>query len=264
MKTVAVLLLFIITASLPAYAEEEVPEAVITPHREIIVKLADMPADESEHYAFQYGFQAILEKKCDGAFLTLTEGGDYVGGFLTENAPDDFCVRISTDTLVVAEPIVKDLAMAMYGMLGDRMSISSLMNCSEEYVIGIIMFRPEEGMVVTPLWYAEAENLLKEASIAVGLNPDELYSIMAEQGYDRDSLVASVDKGVSATDIALDAVKIKKDNQTASAKEKSFFFRSKIIRNILLLEGAGLVLLFLYLIISSVTGKRFKSEEEND
>ena len=264
LRLFAIVIAVLFLASLPLSAEDSQQMESGIGHEEIILNLTDLPAEESAHYAFLYGFQAILEKKCDGAFLAFTEHDEYVGGFLTEGAPDDFCVRISPDTITVSEPISRDLAMAMYSMLGDRTSLSNLMARQEEFLVGVIMFRPEEGMVVTPLWYAESENRLTDAAIAQGLNPEELYSIMETRGYDKDSLVASVEKGTDPSVIALDAMKIKRD--AAAEEEKSFSLgvKTKIIQAILIRGGIIFVILLLYLIISAVSGKRHKDEEEDE
>lgn len=264
LRLFATIVAVLISVSLPLYAEDSTQTESKSAHEEIILNLTDLPAEESAHYAFLYGFQAILEKKCDGAFLAFTASDEYVGGFLTEGAPDDFCVRISPDTITVSEPISRDLAMAMYSMLGDRMSLSNLMACQEDFLVGVIMFRPEEGMVVTPLWYAEAENRLSDAAIAQGLNPEELYSIMETRGYDKDSLVASVEKGTDPSVIALDAMKMKKDAATEESKDFSLSVKTKIIQAILICGGLILVILLLYLIISAVSGKRYKDEEEDE
>ena len=194
-RFVTLLLVLFISLS-PVWAEDtatgqdsvEANVAAATPHEEIILDLKDLPPQESAHYAFLYGYQAILEQKCDGAFLVFTGNNDYIGGYLTPKAPDDFCVRISPDTITVSEPVTRETALAMYSLLGDRMSMSNLMACEEPALIAVIMFRPEEGMVITPLWYAQSEKRLEDAAIAQGMNPEDMYAIMLELGYDKDSL----------------------------------------------------------------------------
>lgn len=251
-----IFLLSLLLCSLPViiWASSDTSNLTITlPHDEIILNLNDLPPEESSHYAFLFGYQAILEKKCNGAFLAFTEDNTYVGGFLTENAPDDFCTKISPNTICVSEPISKDTIMAMYSLLGDRMSLSSLMNRQESAFVGVVMFEVEDDMVLTPLWYAQSEERLEKNAIAHGLNPDDLYLIMAENGYDKDSLIASVESGISPSDIVKDALRIQNDINRSEKIEKTNVVRNNTLKGALFL-GAIVVLLFLFvLIITSVT-----------
>ena len=243
-RLMALLLVLFISLS-PVWAEDaangqssiEADVAAATPHEELILDLKDLPPEESSHYAFLYGYQAILEQKCDGAFLVFTGDNDYIGGYLTPKAPDDFCVRISPDTITVSEPVTREMALAMYSLLGDRMSMSNLMACEEPALIAVIMFRPEEGMVITPLWYAQSEKRLEDAAIAQGMNPEDMYAIMLALGYDKDSLVASVEAGADPTDVTQDAMKYKKDAQTEKESSQSLERRADIVKGVIMLEG---------------------------
>ena len=270
-RFVTLLLVLFISLS-PVWAEDaatgqdsvEANVAAATPHEEIILDLKDLPPQESAHYAFLYGYQAILEQKCDGAFLVFTGNNDYIGGYLTPKAPDDFCVRISPDTITVSEPVTRETALAMYSLLGDRMSMSNLMACEEPALIAVIMFRPEEGMVITPLWYAQSEKRLEEAAIAQGMNPEDMYAIMLELGYDKDSLVASVEAGVDPTDITQDAMKYKKDSQTEKESSLSLERRSNIVKGVLMLEGCFLLFLLIYFVGRLFDRKHIDENQEDD
>lgn len=262
-------MMILAAVAVPAHAEDRetasVGDAVVsTPHEEIIVNLNDLPPDESEHYAFLYGYQAIVENKCDGAFLAFTKDNDYVGGYLTPGAPDDFCVRISPDTITVSEPVTRETALAMYSLLGDRMSMSSLMVCEEPALVAVVMFRPEEGMTLSPLWYAQSEKRLEEAAIAQGMNPEDMYAIMLELGYDKDSLVASVEAGVDPTDITQDAMKIKKDKEYKEESSISLERRSAIVKITIALEGCFLLFLLFYFVSRLFVGKHNDGNEEDD
>lgn len=233
---------------------------VTLPHEEIILNLNDLPPEESSHYAFLFGYQAILEKKCNGAFLAFTEDNTYVGGFLTENAPDDFCTKISPNTICVSEPISKDTIMSMYSLLGDRMSLSSLMNRQENAFVGVVMFEVEENMVLTPLWYAQSEERLEKNAIALGLNPNDLYLIMAENGYDKDSLIASVESGISPSDIVKDALKIQNDIIHSEKNQKSNFIKNNTLKGTFFLGTIVIVLFLSFLIIFSIAQKKIHRE----
>ena len=270
-RLMALLLVLFISLS-PVWAEDaangqssiKADVAAATPHEELILDLKDLPPEESSHYAFLYGYQAILEQKCDGAFLVFTGDNDYIGGYLTPKAPDDFCVRISPDTITVSEPVTREMALAMYSLLGDRMSMSNLMACEEPALIAVIMFRPEEGMVITPLWYAQSEKRLEDAAIAQGMNPEDMYAIMLALGYDKDSLVASVEAGVDPTDITQDAMKYKKDAQTEKESSQSLERRSDIVKGVIMLEGCFLLFMLIYFVGRLFDRKHIDENQEDD
>lgn len=194
----------------PLFAEDTDTSSFVYPsHEETVINLTDMPVDESMHYAFLYGYQAILENLCNGALLSFDIHDNYIAGYLTPKAPDYFCVRISPKTITTVEPITKGALMAMYYLLGDRSSYSALMASEEEVFVACVMFEPVENMVVTPLWFNQSQTRLENAVTAQGLNIAEFYEIMLQQGYSKDSLVASVEKGTDPTSMAQDALRIK-------------------------------------------------------
>ncbi len=180
----------------------------------VAVKLENLSSDESMHYSFLYGYQAMLEGLCNGALLTFDKDDNYVTGYLTPSAPDDFCSRISAKTIAVAEPVTSETMSAMYTLFGDRFSLSTLMARDDEVYVAVIMFEPVDDMVVTPIWYAEAERKIKNEAVARGINPEDVFSLQLEtNGLDKDTLVALVANGEKPSTIVSDAVSIQKTRQ---------------------------------------------------
>lgn len=252
----ALLLLF--TLAFPLYAESATTEYAplndnksYTGLETVTVDLSSLGAGENAHYAFLYGYQAMLQGKCKGALLTFDENMEYITGFLTPDAPDDFCTRLSSTTLAVAEPVMADTMSYMYELLGDRASLSILMNRENKAYNAVILFEPDENAVITPMWYSDAENRVKEVAVASGINPEEVYLYLSEDGLDKDTALALVASDKSKADeLVLSALKLKKEakrNASVSPFEAfgitdNLFY---IALAVLAAAGAGVLVIFM-------------------
>lgn len=241
--------LFLVSVSPSLLADAVVSDVTsLADDETVAVSLEDMSTDESLHYAFMYGLQAIIEDKCDGALLTFTSKNEYIAGYLTPNAPDDFCSRISPDTLVVSEPFTREGLLYIYSVLGDRQSMSTLMETEEEYLIGTLLFRPTDDTVLTPMWYAEIEKKIKGEAIARGINPSDVYLYLYQDGFDKDTVIASIAEGdATVEDTVTDAIKIQKNYQNSENANKvpldvSSVF--KIVIGAVTLVGVFILILF--------------------
>lgn len=244
-------------------------ESSYTGQERVLVNLSDLSEDESTHYAFLYGYQAMLQNRCNGALLTFDENNNYITGYLTPDAPDDFCTRLSAQTLVVCEPVTSDTMMYMYAVFGDRSSISILLDRKDKAYVAVIMFEPVENMVLTPMWYSEAETKINNEAVARGINPDEVYAYHETNGFDKDTIVAFVADGyIDAATIVVDAIKLKK-----ASKDNSTFFEklginsNSLVQVIILATIAFGALIFIYLIVRIFvkhTTPPLSEEEEDD
>lgn len=222
-----------------------------TGQERVLVNLADLSEDESTHYAFLYGYQAMLQKRCNGALLTFDENDNYITGYLTPDAPDDFCTRLSAQTIVVCEPVTSDTMMYMYAVFGDRSSISILLDRKDKAYVAVIMFEPVDNMVLTPMWYSEAETKINNEAVARGINPEEVYTYHQENGFDKDTIVAFVADGyLDASTIVVDAIKLKNASKDISSFfEKLGVTSNSLVQVIILAAIAGGALIFIYLIV---------------
>lgn len=227
----------------------------------VVLSLDALPPSESMHYSFMYGFQAVLEKKCNGALLTFTEDGEYVAGYLSPDAPDDFCTRIEPDTIATAEPLMRETLILMYQMLGDRSSVSLLLGRDEKAYAAVMMFLPEDGMVLTPMWYAEAENRINAEAVAHGINPEDVFSLLAEEGFSKDDLVASVAAGESPEQMILDALMIKKERENSKSRVSIGFF-SALFFGLLIFASAAILIVAVIHLTTHKKGGNKSSEED--
>lgn len=232
------------------------------------VDLSSLPVDESSHYAFLYGYQAMLQKKCRGALLTFDENMEYITGFLTADAPDDFCTRISPTTIAVAEPVLSEVMSYMYTLLGDRSSISILMGREDKAYNAIILFEPEEDVVLTPMWYSDAENLIKENAVASGINPDEVYQYLAEDGMDKDTIIALVASDKSkALELVLSAVKLRNEAKKNASRGllAAFGITDKTLYTAIAgLVAVGAVVLIIYVLTRIFVHKPGNSDDNEE
>lgn len=235
----------------------------------VVVSLANLPLDESMHFAFMYGIQALLEEKCDAALLTFTTDNEYIAGYLSPNAPDDFCSRISPDTIVVSEPFTREGLLYVYSVIGDRSAISILTNIEDEYLVGVLLFKPYENMTLTPMWYANVENKIKNEAVARGINPDDVYLYLYQKGYSKDSIIASVANGdVNVSQVVVDAINIKDEytkNTQKTFLEKLNLGTSNVFKIVLIVVSIVLFCLFSYLLLSIIdfATENKKKEKKN-
>lgn len=242
-------ILFLVSLSPNLLADTIVDNVATLNDDEIIaVNLESMSTDESLHYAFMYGLQALIEDKCDGALLTFTPENEYIAGYLSPNAPDDFCSRISPNTIVVSEPFAREGLLYIYSVLGDRASMSTLMAIEEEYLVGTLLFRPTEDTILTPMWYAEIEKKIQNEAIARGINPSDVYLYLYQEGYSKDTVIASIAEGdATVANTVTDAIKLQKNYQNSENANKVPLDVSsafKIVIGAVTLVGVFILLIF--------------------
>lgn len=257
-------------------ADPDAENAAASPLEIVSLDLSEMEGQESADYAFVYGLTAMYQEKCRGAILTFDAKEEYIAGWLSPDAPDDFCTRISPTTLSVAEILPAAAMNYIYTLFGDRLSLSTLMNREDEAYVCVVMFEPDDDAVVAPAWLSDAENAIKNAAVAAGINPDEFFSILAENGTDKETALALVASGESkASELALSVLKLRNEKKKNSSKGflESFGLSASTVK----LAAAGLVIgvaavLVLYIIVRLFTPKTVieentdtePSEEENN
>lgn len=250
--------LFLLFAFLaPVYAESQDTNLVplsenesYTGDEKVTVTLSDLGSEESMHYAFLYGYQALLQERCNGAILTFDKDNNYVTGYLTPNAPDDFCTRLTASTLAVSEPVTSDTMMYMYAVIGDRSSQSILLDRDDKAYVAVIMFDSEDDMIITPMWYSEAETSIRKESVARGINTDEVYAYHLQNGFDKDTIVSLVANGnLTAADVVLDAIKLKNEEKASRSIFEKLGVDSNVVLQVVILGALAFgILFFLYLV----------------
>lgn len=266
-------LIVVLALLAPLYAEEtpavENPgTAEASPLEIVSVDLSEMEGQESGDYAFVYGLTAMYQGKCKGAILTFDAKEEYIAGWLSPDAPDDFCTRISPTTLSVAEILPAAAMNYIYTLFGDRLSLSTLMTREDEAYVCVVMFEPDDNAVVAPAWLSDAENALNAAAVAAGINPDDFYAILEMDGMDKETVTALVASGEStASELVLHVLKLR--NEAKKKASKSFLESFGVDSGTVKLVAAGLVagsalILVIYVIVRLLTPKAVREENAAD
>lgn len=189
----------------------------------VAVDFSGMDSQEKAAFMFFYGYEAIMEKACKGAFLALDQESNFIGGWQTDQTPEDFCTNLPAGVIATSLVLQTDLAKAMFYLLEDKETVAKLdgMACSWVYVVCV--FLPYEGMELQEPVYSCGKRLLEDEAVRHGLNPEEFFAFMQAQGISEESLVYTMYNGIaSSSEIVLDALgmmQTKKESAVANMKD---------------------------------------------
>lgn len=172
----------------------------------VTVDLEEMDEEDRLTYLFLYGYEAIFQEACKGAFLALNpEDLDYIGGWRTEQTPEDFCTEIPVGTIATVQGLPMGVAKTMFALLNDKETVAKLDGLRYDSIYVICMFLPVEGMVVENSAYNYARRLLEKEVARHGIEPSAFYEYMANKGISQESMIYTMYMNeASASEIVLD------------------------------------------------------------
>lgn len=232
----------------------------------VTLDLMDMDIENQKAFMFLYGYEAILEELCKGCFLALDVNLNYIGGWRTEQTPDDFAVNIPVNTITTVRAVPVAVARIMFQLLDDNETVVRLLD-SLENVYLVCMFLPSEGMTVANPSYNYGQRLLEEELARHGVNPGDFYAFMETQTDETsgkpitmDSMVATMYRGdASAKDIVLDGLGRMEELKNKENRLESY---TPLILQILLYSVAGIAgLALIYLFFHLVSKHNLKKAD---
>lgn len=193
-KTVIIVLLLCVFSFL--FAEQSVA-----------IDLSEMDEQEQLAFMFLYGYEAILQKTCKGAFLALDADMNYIGGWRTAQTPEDFCTNIPVGVITTMQVLPMGVAKTMFLLLEDRETVAKLEGMKAEGIYGVCIFLPYEGMELESSAYNYGKRLLEAEAIRHGLEPEEFFAFMAGQGISEEIMVYTMYNNLAtSSEIVLDAM----------------------------------------------------------
>lgn len=193
-KTIVVLVLFCVVFSLCA-------ESSVT------VDLSDMDDEDKLAFMFFYGYEAIMQKACKGAFLAIDSDMNYIGGWRTDQTPEDFCTNIPAGVIATTQVLPMGIAKTMFLLIGDNETVAKLIGMDCAGIYAVCMFLPYEGMELQAPAYNYGKRLLEDEAVRHGLNPKDFFSFMESQGITEESMVYTMyNNTATASEIVLDAM----------------------------------------------------------
>ena len=185
----------------------------------VTVDLSGMDGQEKLAFMFFYGYEAIMQKTCKGTFLALDEDMEYIGGWRTDQTPEDFCTNIPAGVITTMQVLPMGVAKTMFLLIEDRETVAKLEGMDCDGIYAVCMFLPYEGMELEAPAYNYGKRLLEDEAIRHGLNPEDFFAFMAEQGLSEESLVYTLyNNSATASEIVLDAMgRMQKQEKSAFA-----------------------------------------------
>jgi hypothetical protein len=189
----------------------------------VTVDLEEMDEEDRLAYLFFYGYEAIFQEACKGAFLALNpEDLDYIGGWRTEQTPEDFCTEIPVGTIATIQGLPMGVAKTMFALLNDKETVAKLDGLKYDSIYVVCMFLPVEDMVVENSAYNYAKRLLEKEVSRHGIEPSVFYEYMANKGISQESMVYTMYMNeATASEIVLDylgMVEAEKEHGTTLTK----------------------------------------------
>lgn len=173
----------------------------------VAVDVSDMDAEEQLAFMFFYGYEAIMEECCKGAFLAFDPDWNYIGGWRTDQTPEGFCTDVPTGTIATMQILPIGIAKTMFLLLGDRETVAKMVGLDCDGVYACCLFLPHENMVLEAPAYNYGRRLLDDEIVRHGLEPSEFYAFMENEGVTLDGMVyAMYADTASASEIVLDGM----------------------------------------------------------
>lgn len=208
------------------------------------VDLSDMDDEEKLSFMFFYGYEAIMQKVCKGAFLALDADLNYIGGWRTDQTPEDFCTNIPAGVITTVQVLPMGIAKTMFMLIEDNETVAKLIGMDCDGIYAVCMFLPYEGMELQSPAYNYGKRLLEEEAIRHGLNPEDFFSFMENQGITEESMVYTMyNNSATASEIVLDAM-----GMMEAQKPKGSLIQSAG-GTLLLISGACVGALILFMLI---------------
>jgi hypothetical protein len=189
----------------------------------VTVDLSGMDEQEKLAFMFFYGYEAIMQKACKGAFLALDPDMNYIGGWRTDQTPEDFCTNIPVGVITTMQVLPMGVAKTLFLLLGDRETVAKLEGLNYDGIYAVCMFLPYEGLELEAPAYNYGKRLLEDEAIRHGLNPEDFFAFMQKQGISEESLVYTMySNTATASEIVLDALgmmQVKEESVLSNAKD---------------------------------------------
>lgn len=196
MKKVFALVTLLVAAAAVSFAQDT-----------IAVDVSDMDTDDQLAFMFFYGYEAILEECCKGAFLAFDPDWNYIGGWRTDQTPEGFCTDVPTGTIATMQILPIGIAKTMFLLLEDRETVAKMVGLDCDGVYVCCLFLPEDDMVVEAPAYNYGRRLLDDEIVRHGLEPSEFYAFMEGEGVTLDGMVyAMYGDTATASEIVLDGM----------------------------------------------------------
>lgn len=230
----------------------------------ISVPIEKMNEQELNDFFFQYGFEAIAQNLCKGAVLYFLPGDVYIAGKLSEQSPANYCVSVPAKTLGTCEIVPTPIAILYAEAMKDSLSVATLKGLTtNDSVLMVVMFTPEEGMVLEPNSYNLARLELEKKAITYGFRIPEFYKTLEAMGIDKEKAIMTIEKNLaSSEDIIYDVLlyKTQSSNQVAPSENLT----KKDILFITLLSNLGLVVIIMLIYILSNKKRESKDTKTED
>lgn len=226
----------------------------------VAVDLSGMDEQEKFAFMFYYGYEAIMQKSCKGAFLALDQDMNFIGGWQTDQTPDDFCTNIPGGTVATMQVLPIGLAKAMFYLLEDGETVARLEGMEKGIgIYAVCLFLPYEGMELEAPAYNYGKRLLEDEAIRHGLNPEDFFAFMQAQGVSEESLVYTMYNDIAtASEIVLDAMGMMQEEKRSFIKSIS----DKLALACVLCFGVIVLVLLVLILHGKIVEKKLKKAEE--
>lgn len=245
---------FILLATVLLFADE----ATLYDSEIVTYDFANENPETINAMLFEYGYSALLENKCKGAVLYFGEGDKYLAGYSSSNAPLDYCSNIYPDTIVCSAAIPTKLAIVCSKLLNDTLSASALKIYPKDALIMVILFTPEENMVVEPYAYYMAKKNLEDTAFGCGINKNELYKTFVNLGVNEQQIVESIiKKEITSKDIITNILETKYELKSNSSGLETY--NEKMIKMLIFISLTIFIIIlsiFVIYIISKISKKK--------
>lgn len=147
----------------------------------VTVDFDSMPYEEQTAYMFLFGIEAMMQNKAKGALLLFDKQDNYLSGFLTDNTREDFCYKISNQTIATFQIVTPDIAKVFFAMLNDINSCRVLDTVQDDLVTVVVLAEFDKDSILEPVAYSWAKQQLNNSITAYGIELDDFYNYIFEK-----------------------------------------------------------------------------------
>lgn len=177
------------------------------------VRLSDLDCELSDEFYMLTAVDLLAQGQAKGGLLCFDGEMNYIYGYSTAGTPEDFFTNVPPSTLTMGLVLPIRVIEALYLTLGDAASyavLEGLLLENKTALVAVVLCKVENDVILEDAVYNVARKQLEEASVANGLDPDEMYSLFGMKGIAQQELVGRVTKGESPSAIAIEALSIRK------------------------------------------------------